>query len=215
MGITEEILSKEAPHIADLWRTWAKTMYTNVEFWQIEGENDIHTEGHCERVLLHALRIADARNADPLTTQALCHAAIFHDTRRKDNFLDVGHGERAAQYYKQAHAQLSATFLPEAYAAIKFHDRNDAEGENFIRSNEEIDTPRGLEVYRIFKDADALDRLRLGPWMLDVRFIRTPEAKTMLPYAQSLVEQTIDPEVLKATLAWTKDFMEKHFKEKH
>lgn len=207
-------------------------MERHLEFWKIPGDLDIHTQGHCERVLMHALRIGEARHVTGGQMLALAHASIFHDTRRKDNYLDVGHGARAAEYYKKVAPPLvrrahlappqigegndytdkqSLCFLPETYAAIWYHDRDDELGEKYIREHFSTETEReeALEVYRIFKDADALDRLRLGTWCLDEKFLRTPEAKTMIPFAQRLVELTIPHDELMRTYKTTDPFRPK------
>ena len=47
-----------------------------------------------------------------------------------------------------------------------------------------------IELYCIFKDADALDRFRLGPNGLDSRFLRTKEALDMVGFAKNLVRKT-------------------------
>ena len=129
MNISNSILEKESPQVREMFTFWAKRMHCEVDFWPLEDDIDVHTEGHCERVLLHALRLANMQKLRIRATIALCHAAIFHDTRRKDNYLDKGHGERAAEYYKAfcaEHADMH--YLPEAYAAIRFHDQDDILG---------------------------------------------------------------------------------------
>jgi hypothetical protein len=148
-------------------------------------------------VLLHALRIGVAQGLKLRSLIALAHAAIFHDTRRKDNYLDVGHGGRAAKYYKEHCEKTHLHFLPEAYETMKFHDRDDRLGDDRIIREAKDDAPDWLTVYHDFKDADALDRLRLGTWCLDEKYLRCQEAKEMVPYAQYLVEQTTDPVALK------------------
>lgn len=160
-------------------------------FWEIPGDLDIHTQGHCERVLLHALRIGEARHASDRQMTALAEASVFHDSRRKDNYLDTGHGARAANYYKDYCGKGGLEFLPEAYTAIWYHDRDDELGSRYIATHAGTEADSWLEVYRCFKDADALDRYRLGTWCLDKRFLRTDVAKTMTDFALMLVQRTI------------------------
>lgn len=212
MRIPDNIIDRQEAAVRDLFRHWETYMEQNVEFWDIPGDLDIHTQGHCERVLMHALRIGVARGVSRRQLLALAYASIFHDTRRKDNYLDTGHGERAAEYYKEysgKHACGDASamsFLPEAYAAIWYHDRDDSLGEDYIRSHAGADAQSWLEVYHIFKDADALDRLRLGTWCLDPAYLRTPEAKTMADFAQRLVEASIPADELERTYSLTEPF---------
>lgn len=215
MRIPDNIIDRQEAVVREYFRYWETYMEQNVEFWNIPGDLDIHTQGHCERVLMHALRIGAARGVSERQLLALSYASIFHDTRRKDNYLDTGHGERAAGYYKEYSERLACIgdegslamkYLPEAYAAIWYHDRDDELGEDYIREHAGADADEWLEVYRIFKDADALDRLRLGTWCLAPAYLRTPEAKMMVDFAQQLVEASIPADELERTYRLTEPF---------
>ena len=210
MIVTEEILSKESLRVSSMFSYWRDEMYSKLKFWTLDDGIDIHTEGHCERVLLLALKIGEKRQLLLRSMIALCHASIFHDTRRKDNYLDRGHGDRAADYYKEFCEKNSMKFLPEVFATIKYHDRNDEEGEEYIRREAPADEMEGwLEVYRDFKDADALDRFRLGPWGLNESFLRTEQSRELVDFARELVDKTIDPDVMKKTMDATRPFADK------
>ncbi len=210
MIVTEEILSNESPRVSSMFSYWRDEMYSKLKFWTLDDGIDIHTEGHCERVLLLALKIGEKRQLLLRSMIALCHASIFHDTRRKDNYLDRGHGDRAADYYKEFCEKNSMKFLPEVFASIKYHDRNDEEGEEYIRREAPADEMEGwLEVYRDFKDADALDRFRLGPWGLNESFLRTEQSRELVDFARELVDKTIDPDVMKKTMDATRPFADK------
>ena len=206
MNISKAVIDAQPVRVRQLFMQWEHFMEQRVEFWEIPGNLDIHTQGHCERVLLHALRIGEARHITDRAMTALAHASIFHDTRRKDNYLDVGHGARAANYYKDFCQQNGLDFLPEAYAAIWYHDRDDDKGKAYIAANAGDGKAEWEEIYAIFKDADALDRYRLGTWCLDERFLRTPESKTMTAFALQLVNDTIPPDELAFTYAQTDPF---------
>ena len=210
MIVTEEILSNESPRVSSMFSYWRDEMYSKLKFWTLDDGIDIHTEGHCERVLLLAFKIGEKRQLLLRSMIALCHASIFHDTRRKDNYLDRGHGDRAADYYKEFCEKNSMKFLPEVFATIKYHDRNDEEGEEYIRREAPADEMEGwLEVYRDFKDADALDRFRLGPWGLNESFLRTEQSRELVDFARELVDKTIDPDVMKKTMDATRPFADK------
>lgn len=210
MIVTDEILLNESPRVSSMFSYWRDEMYSKLKFWTLDDGIDIHTEGHCERVLLLALKIGEKRQLLLRSMIALCHASIFHDTRRKDNYLDRGHGDRAADYYKEFCEKNSMKFLPEVFATIKYHDRNDEEGEEYIRREAPADEMEGwLEVYRDFKDADALDRFRLGPWGLNESFLRTEQSRELVDFARELVDKTIDPDVMKKTMDATRPFADK------
>jgi hypothetical protein len=226
--------------------------------------------------------MGDAAGLSDADLDALAAAAVFHDSRRKNPYLDTGHGDRAAHYYadfcaKQAaptaeahesgaqkipapvaraeadsaahHATGDAasdrpsepaapqtanplqTFDPRSYLAMQWHDRDDDQGLHVIASaleRDELPTsstsrekraplqhtadafhgmdhgalllPDGLSaalpegadadaatLYRMFKDADGLDRIRLGEGGLDPHFLRFQYAHDALPLAHQLL----------------------------
>ena len=73
--------------------------------------------------------IADKMDLSQKEREALCAAAVFHDSRRQDDWLDVGHGQRAADYYRDYCQTHSLSFDNRVYLVMAFHDRDDALGE--------------------------------------------------------------------------------------
>ncbi len=142
-----------------------------------------HTREHESRVLLFALLIADKIGVSDQEKEILGLAASFHDTRREDDWYDVGHGRRAAEYYKDYCAKSDLIFYPWCYNIMAYHDLDDKFGERAMVCDH---TGREVLLYHIFKDADALDRFRLGPNGLDVKFLRTDAAKELYDYAKEL-----------------------------
>lgn len=114
---------------------------------------------------------------------ALGAAAVFHDSRRRDDWMDVGHGQRAADYYRDYCRENQQCMDERTYLIMAFHDRDDELG---IAKIEESGTENGILLYRIFKDSDGLDRYRLGPNALDVNMLRTEPARTLVKFAQQL-----------------------------
>lgn len=170
---------------SDLFLRWRAVLYDCLDFGL--SDSRIHSKPHCERVLLYALMISDGLDVDDGWREALCHACIFHDSRRQDDWLDVGHGDRAADYYGEYCRESDLTFHPEAAVAMRFHDRDDAMGEEAMEDDE-----GAICLYRVLKDADALDRFRLGPDGLDERFLRTPQARGLVGFARELVRSEMD-----------------------
>ena len=240
-------LAELAPNqrVATKYATWLDFMNERLEPWTTGGA--IHFRPHWARVLMLALTLGDAAELPDADMDALAMAAVFHDSRRKNPYLDTGHGERAAQYYQQActtschagandglssHADVNEVpafpagadpasaagaaadstrasaasrahgavlvFDPRAYLAVYWHDRDDDDGLMAIRAAMETDAfrnalPSGAEadatfVYRLLKDADGLDRFRLGEGCFDKRFMRTQEALGRINFAIDLLE---------------------------
>ncbi len=196
MKIPTEILTKYSPTVREMFTTWDEFLYSQVNFNR--PESSIHSFGHCERVLLHSLIIGESEfGDDPKSLTALAHASVFHDTRRIDDYMDKGHGARAALYYKDfCRQRADVTYMPEAALMIKYHDMDDAQSKKAIAREYTGKLPDMYRLYDIFKDADALDRWRLGPLGLDPNFLRTQKARTMSDFALFLVDLTM-PEDLR------------------
>lgn len=188
-------IDRLSPVVKELFLRWTGFLYTRVNF--NHPESPVHAAPHSERVLLYSLILTKkifGDDNDALT--AVAHAAVFHDTRRLNDYEDTGHGARAALYYKQfCLDNPDMDFYPEAALMMKYHDIEDGLGKTAIRNEFERSLPRMLLLYDIFKDADALDRWRLGCYGFDTRYLRTDPARSMTRYSKRIVEQTMPKEV--------------------
>lgn len=169
--------------IRDEYERWRRFLETQITFSLPDSRE--HTKAHCARVLLFALTIADKLSLPPAERDALGAAAVFHDSRRRDDWLDVGHGQRAADFYRQYCRTHALAYDARVYAIMAYHDRDDALGEQALAQQK-----TGVLLYRVFKDADALDRFRLGPDGLDVRYLRIGAAKALCAYARQVWEDS-------------------------
>ncbi|GAB3044231.1 HD domain-containing protein [Virgibacillus ainsalahensis] len=169
------------------YERWYKYMEKNVEFWLPESES--HTKNHCARVLLLALNIGHQKGLSDVEMDNLGMAAIFHDSRRLDDGIDKGHGSRAAAYYKEYCREHDLHFDEQTYYIIYYHDQDDVLGLSEIAKSPKLNE-RGVLLYQIFKDADGLDRFRLGPDALDVSMLRTKEAHRLVEFAKDLLRKS-------------------------
>lgn len=177
----------EHADIAATFSHWCSYMEAHLDFSL--PDSPIHTMPHCARVLLLALIIA--RREGFAETEALAHAAIFHDTRRRDDGRDTGHGARAAYHYLNfCKGREDIAYLPLAAALMAWHDQPDADGVKAISARSGGDAA-WLAAYRIFKDADALDRVRLGD--LNPAMLRTQSARGMVDFAERLYRESESP----------------------
>lgn len=70
---------------------------------------------------------------------------------------------------------------------IEYHDRDDEEFIEYLSKNQ-IENRKVMKVcYGILKDADALDRLRLGWRDLDTRYLRFAISKILVFVAKQLL----------------------------
>ncbi len=166
------------------YNKWCDFLENQVDFWLKTSEK--HTKDHCSRVLLFALIMAKMLGISEQEKEILCHASVFHDSRRQDDWLDVGHGRRAAEYYKEYCKENQLKFCPWAYCIMAYHDRDDSFG---LKAMETEITGREILLYQIFKDADALDRFRFGPDGLDVKYLRTDAARELYDYVKEIWEK--------------------------
>ncbi len=189
-----------APNAQDRERAlkWLSFIESHIEGWPFGGEN--HLKSHWCRVLMLALKIANEEGLGDADKEALCAAAAFHDTRRRNAWPDKGHGERAAQYYQDFCETRGLGFDPRVALVMTWHDYDDAEGIAALAAWE-AEHPEAAasdrvslrDLYLIFKDADGLDRVRLPLEGFDTRFLRRPCSPALVPAARELFQTSQGP----------------------
>lgn len=162
-------------------------MEETIVFWLPDSE--WHTKTHCARVLLLALLIGQQKGLSEGEMEKLGMAAVFHDSRRLDDGIDIGHGSRAAEYYKDYCREHDLPYDELTYYITFYHDQDDSLGLSEIKKSSSL-SERAVLLYQIFKDADALDRFRLGPDALNVNFLRTEEAHRLVDFAKDLLRKS-------------------------
>lgn len=169
------------------YERWYTFMGETIEFWL--PDSAWHTKTHCARVLLLALLIGHQKGLSEEEKDALGMAAVFHDSRRLDDGIDRGHGSRAAEYYKDYCRKHDLRYDGQTYYITYYHDQDDSLGLSEIKKSSSL-SERAVLLYQIFKDADALDRFRLGPDAMDVNFLRTKEAYQLIDFAKYLLRKS-------------------------
>ena len=217
----EKVASRDLGHLSDFApNERVRTLFTSglafiddvLDPWTTGGA--IHFRPHWARVLMHALVIGDAIGLPDTDLRALAMAAVFHDSRRKNPYLDTGHGARAANYYAEESGGAPAVcdrgagglvYDPRTMLTVFWHDRDDEDGLSAAAKAEQAGRdlvhadrgyaellPAGAQadtatILRIFKDSDALDRFRLGHDGLDVRYLRTDFSHGQLDFAREML----------------------------
>ena len=189
MKHTDLLKLPDWPEIAERYARWIRLLREEVRF-SLEG-SEAHTRAHCARVLLHALVIGRRLGLGADKLDALGAAAAFHDCRRQDDWLDVGHGARAAEAYRAYCAAGKLKYDARSALAMAWHDRDDADGRAAIEARFPEDPAPAIRIYEVFKDADALDRYRLGESALDPRFLRTTPARELTAFAKQLAGKPV------------------------
>lgn len=146
-------------------------------FLRPAGRWGIHGIGHMARVLVWQELLARLLISEgiALDHEALRWAAVTHDTQRATDGIDAAHGARAAQWVQQhLHSTLAAGTLETVAYLNRWHVPADSAA------------PQMTPELAVFKDADGLDRVRLGD--LDPRYLRWAASKQfLLPLAPALL----------------------------
>ena len=185
------------------------------QFLKFKTEKD-HDMPHSARVLFICLVLAYLYELDIESTKILAEAAISHDLGRVHDGEDDTHGYKSAELYKNNCKIINIAFRAQMEQGdfalrdnwknaieydfvdflICYHCLPDEIGFEKIKQNaEKYQEWRDKEekitlLYKIFKDADGLDRVRLGNILgdLDLNQIRLPESKRMTLLARILFE---------------------------
>jgi len=145
----------------------------------------IHGQAHVSRVMVHAFRLIEATG---WTEEAprLWAAVYLHDLARMHDGVCYRHGGDAMKKFETlprvrelfARGGVSDDDYPIIHTAVVHHS-----------------IPKELErdhahwrLTSLLKDADALDRVRIGD--LDPGYLRNSQARGMVCFAQRLFEQT-------------------------
>ncbi|MGB8930732.1 MAG: HD domain-containing protein [Anaeromyxobacteraceae bacterium] len=152
-----------------------------------DGSQSIHGVGHVWRVGVHARELAEALRLPPWEREALRLAALWHDIGRTCDGRDDFHGAKSAGKVVGLglHRGVRTTTLAVALFAVTYHSAPDPVGEEAVEGEDDPDAT--LRVFRLLKDADGLDRLRLGEHKLDVRQLRHAESRHRVARARELL----------------------------
>lgn len=143
----------------------------------------VHGPGHIHRVLLLAGLIGWQEGLEEADLRQLFWAASYHDVGRTFDGFDIYHGARSALRL-EALTGCQGETLVELKAAVTAHSRPDRDMESVVASFQPKDYGHALELTRLLKDADNLDRVRLGD--LNPKFLRHQSARDLTGFAQRL-----------------------------
>jgi len=148
---------------------------------QFDRDSSIHGILHTYRVMVYTLLlgIITGRTNDALYA---FFSAYIHDMSRKHDGYCTRHGHDASIYKLPLYAGkfivngAKTDRLTEISIAVAWHSKPHDPKKNNPANG----------VIQILKDADALDRIRLGPGNLDPSYLRLPETIVLIEYAEKL-----------------------------
>lgn len=146
----------------------------------------IHGLQHIRRVLLWSIILAEKLNLDAVMRDILYYIAILHDAGRVNDGECSMHGKASVDRIKKediAPYYLSSEDEYLAHKIIECHCISDKDGIESIQNDSGIeDKESAIELLKVFKDADALDRVRIKD--LDYEQLRFDESKEMCLLSQ-------------------------------
>ena len=146
-----------------------------------DNQSSLHGINHTYRVMYHCLVLGDLMQNRKAALLAFM-GAFIHDMARKHDGFCTGHGAWATTYKLPVFRGLfiesgaSGEELKLIARAVHYHSLS-------------VDLPvsdPGWEVCAILKDADALDRIRLGETNLRPEYLRFSESHTLIAHAKVL-----------------------------
>ena len=149
------------------------------ESWLVH-KSELHGVAHMTRVFLLQEIICEQLEQDgiAINREAVRFAAMAHDVGRLNDNSDPYHGERSAEWMKTHLAdKISPETMDLATYAVHWHVPSD------------YAAPVMTPEITALKDADSLDRVRLGD--LDPSYLRTDIAKGLVATAQALFEASL------------------------
>ncbi|HUT79044.1 MAG TPA: hypothetical protein VM285_15200 [Polyangia bacterium] len=201
--LSDFIPEPDRPRVRELVHappSWALALQPTWE--DFDHKSGLHGLWHTNRVMLHVLVLGRAGGLDErVILQAFC-AATIHDQARTHDGGCPHHGKRAvrtklaAWLGRFAGAGLPLGDLPAVTDAVEHHCRAELPREH-----------RSYPALALLKDADALDRFRLGEPDLDVRMLRHDFTLRFVSFARELVRCFPSPETLEEILRDLRDEM--------
>lgn len=149
-----------------------------------ENDSKYHGKLHTTRVLFNATMLASIENLTYDEAVTLFTACIYHDIGRSHDNCCSSHGAKSVEIFKEhGYSNPVAEFL------IKYHCIDDNIALKDLESNNLItNKTRAKLLFKIIKDADALDRFRFGLKDLDVNMLRLESSKRLMLFAYKSVD---------------------------
>ncbi|MFM1919895.1 MAG: hypothetical protein RLZZ303_1529 [Candidatus Hydrogenedentota bacterium] len=142
----------------------------------------VHGQEHVSRVMIHAFLLLQLTR-QPHLASALWASVYLHDLARTHDGLCYRHGADAARRFHEYRPQFQQAGLhPDEEHAVRTAVAWHAVPAELKREH------RHAPLVHLLKDADGLDRVRIGD--LDPRYLRYRESHDLLDFAEVLFNRT-------------------------
>lgn len=155
-----------------------------------DHQSTVHGINHTYRVMYHVLNIGRMAGLNHEVRLAFC-AAFIHDMSRLHDGYCTEHGGWAAKNKLPLFLNL---FYQSGVSRFGIRAIKLAVANHSIRLEIKKENPY-YKTVALLKDADALDRIRIGENNLKIEYLRYPETVGMVDFAKKLYYQS-EPKVL-------------------
>lgn len=142
---------------------------------------------HNERVSLFAFYLSEQLQLSFRDIQLSLYAALYHDIGRSNDGEDEYHGLASANKLELLNLDVTDEELNILKTIITCHSLPDERFETIARKNNVQDINRTTTLFKILKDADALDRVRLGYPYIIMDMLRNELSLKLIPLAYQLI----------------------------
>ncbi|MCB2220510.1 MAG: HD domain-containing protein [Bacteroidetes bacterium] len=157
----------------------------NLKEKYFDHPSQIHGINHTYRVMVHAY-ILGSQILDEAGQKSALAAAFIHDMARKHDGYCTEHGGWAAENKLPVFKEMF-----EKLGINQWNIISDAVTNHSLYEEFPEDHP-SWQITSILKDADALDRFRIGEKNLNVSFLRHPFTHEMIGFARELWSSTVN-----------------------
>ncbi len=149
-------------------------------------KSDKHGKMHNFRVSLFAVYISDELKLSEEDTKLVLYAAMYHDIGRRNDLEDLSHGALGANLIDKLRLPIKSDDLKILKCVIAAHSLSDLNYQDVEQKYCIQEKKRCRQIYQILKDADALDRVRLGQPYIKRDYLRTNIAEHLILTAYQL-----------------------------
>ena len=164
-----------------------RKMYSllNLKEEYFDNQSEVHGVNHTYRIMCIIIHLGKMLNLIRETKVALC-AAYIHDMARTHDGYCTDHGEWAAQFklpeFKELFLEIGLN--DEDFSIVRIAIANHSLPEELTV------TDTAYKVTALLKDADALDRIRIGEENLNPDFLRFNESHLLVDFAREFYFKT-------------------------
>lgn len=146
----------------------------------------MHGLGHIERTILQGAFCAMEEPLDEADTRLLLLACSYHDVGRINDWVDHLHGHRSAGKIGELTGHQGEDLLI-LQGAVDAHSQKEAAMDETLAAYGARDSVRAKRIAQLLKDADGLDRVRLGD--LNPAYLRREASKQRVALAQRVFDR--------------------------